>query len=235
MATEPKDALASLDLGSQIRTLRNKREMTLQDLANLTGLSKPNLSQIENNLVTPPIATLLKISSALGVVIGYFFQETGHESSIVVVRKEDRYGIARGPHISHLGYQYEPLAYPKVNKSMEPFIVQTEERRADEITFNNHRGEEFLYVLKGTLEFRCGDQVVELHEGDSIYFDSVLLTGYLFFATLQRVITSNRQNHSLATVRDDIAYFNDSIAVVIFLYQRFCTTGANCPEVSLSN
>ncbi len=53
-----KEQLASLDIGNQVRSLRNKRD--------LTGLSKPNLSQIENNLVTPPIATLLKIAAALG-------------------------------------------------------------------------------------------------------------------------------------------------------------------------
>lgn len=173
-----KDELASLDIGNQIRKLRNKREQTLQDLADLTGLSKPNLSQIENNLVTPPIATLLKISTALGVSIGHFFQETDQDSSIVVVRKEDRYGVAKGPHISHIGYQYEPLAYPKVDKSMEPFIVHMEEREADAIVFNNHQGEEFLYVLEGKLEFHCGNSVVLLREGDSLYFDSVFPHGY---------------------------------------------------------
>lgn len=173
-----KDELASLDIGNQIRKLRNKREQTLQDLADLTGLSKPNLSQIENNLVTPPIATLLKISTALGVSIGHFFQETGQNSSVVVVRKEDRYGVAKGPHITHIGYQYEPLAYPKIDKNMEPFIVHMEERDADAIVFNNHRGEEFLYVLEGKLEFHCGDTVVLLQEGDSLYFDSVIPHGY---------------------------------------------------------
>lgn len=178
MAYDMKDELASLDIGSQIRKLRNGRGLTLQDLADLTGLSKPNLSQIENNLVTPPIATLLKISTALGVSIGHFFQQTAQESSIVVVRKEDRYGVAKGPHISHIGYQYEPLAYPKVDKLMEPFIVHMEEREADAIVFNNHRGEEFLYMLEGKLEFRCGDSIVILEEGDSLYFDSVIPHGY---------------------------------------------------------
>ncbi len=173
-----KDELASLDIGSQIRKLRNGRELTLQDLADLSGLSKPNLSQIENNLVTPPIATLLKISTALGVPIGHFFQATGQESSIVVVRREDRYGVAKGQHISHIGYQYEPLAYPKVDKHMEPFIVHMEEREPSEIVYNNHRGEEFLYVLEGTLEFRCGDSIITLREGDSLYFDSVVPHGY---------------------------------------------------------
>lgn len=178
MAFDMKDELASLDIGSQVRKLRNGRDLTLQDLANLTGLSKPNLSQIENNLVTPPIATLLKISTALGVSIGHFFQQSQQDSSIVVVRKKDRYGVAKGPHISHIGYQYEPLAYPKVDKLMEPFIVHMDEREADAIVFNNHRGEEFLYVLDGTLEFHCGDTLVVLEEGDSLYFDSVVPHGY---------------------------------------------------------
>lgn len=178
MASGMKDDIASLDIGSQVRALRNRRDLTLQDLADLTGLSKPNLSQIENNLVTPPIATLLKIAAALGVSIGYFFQGVGPDSSMVVVRKADRYGVAKGPHISHIGYQYEPLAYPKVDKTMEPFIVHMEEREAEAIVYNNHRGEEFLYVLEGKIEFRRGDTVVLLEEGDSLYFDSVVPHGY---------------------------------------------------------
>lgn len=178
MAGDMKDELASLDIGNQIRKLRNRRELTLQDLAELTGLSKPNLSQIENNLVTPPIATLLRIATALGVAIGYFFQETNQASNVVVVRKADRYGVAKGPHISHIGYQYEPLAYPKVDKCMEPFIVHMEERDADAIVYNNHRGEEFLFVLEGELEFHCGSSIVLLEEGDSLYFDSVVPHGY---------------------------------------------------------
>lgn len=178
MAEKMNEAVASLDLGRQVRRLRNKRELTLQDLADLTGLSKPNLSQIENNLVTPPIATLLKISSALGVAIGHFFQEPQQESGVVVVRKKDRYGVAKGPHISHIGYQYEPLAYPKIDKRMEPFIVHMEEREADDIVFNNHRGEEFLYVIDGTLEFHRGGKIYTLERGDSLYFDSIVPHGY---------------------------------------------------------
>ena len=178
MSQDIKEELASLDIGSKIRNLRTKREMTLQDLATLTGLSKPNLSQIENNLVSPPIATLLKISSALGVAIGHFFQDSPHETDIVVVRKNQRHGIAKGKHISHIGYQYHPLAYPKINKSMEPFVVHMEDREPHDISFNNHRGEEFLYVLEGTLEFHSGNKIITLEEGDSIYFDSVVPHGY---------------------------------------------------------
>ena len=178
MTPDTKHELASLDIGTQVKSLRIKRALTLKDLSDMTGLSKANLSQIENNLVTPPIATLLKISTALGVAIGQFFQQAESESAIVVVRKSDRYGVAKGPHITHVGYQYEPLAYPKVDKNMEPFIVHMEEREADDIVYNNHRGEEFLFVLDGVLEFRCSDKIVTLFEGDSLYFDSSLPHGY---------------------------------------------------------
>ena len=178
MAQDITHQVASLEIGSQIRRLRNRRSLTLQELAELSGLSKPHLSQIENNVVTPPIATLLKIATALGVGIGYFFKDSSKPSNVVVTRKNDRYGVAKGPHISHIGYQYEPLAYPKVNKSMEPFVVEMEQREAKDIVFNNHRGEEFLFLLNGRLEFRCGDDVIVLEEGDSIYFDSDIPHGY---------------------------------------------------------
>jgi transcriptional regulator with XRE-family HTH domain len=178
MEAEIKDTLASLDLGNQIRKLRNKKDLTLQDLANLTGLSKPNLSQIENNYITPPIATLLRLATALGVQIGYFFQDTPQNNNMTVVRKKDRYGVAKKLHITRIGYQYEPLAYPKIEKNMEPFIVHMEEREASDIIYNKHRGEEFLYVLEGCLEFHYGGNTTTLEEGDSLYFDSIIPHGY---------------------------------------------------------
>ncbi len=178
MSKDIKDQVASLDIGNQVRKLRNQREFTLRELSEMTGLSKPNLSQIENNIVTPPVSTLLKISTALGVPIGYFFQNTSHGGNIVVVREKDRYGIAKGSHISTIGYQYEPLAYPRVDKNMEPFIVHMEERNLEDVVFNNHRGEEFLFLLEGRLEFICGDSTIILEKGDSLYFDSSMPHAY---------------------------------------------------------
>ncbi|NNK57655.1 MAG: cupin domain-containing protein, partial [Desulfofustis sp.] len=61
---------------------------------------------------------------------------------------------------------------------MEPFIVEMEMREASDIVFNNHRGEEFLYVLHGRLEFCYGEETVILEEGDSLYFDSIVPHGY---------------------------------------------------------
>ncbi len=177
MPINVKDEIAALNLGEQIRQLRKQRGLTLQEVAGMTGLSKPLLSQVENNIASPPIATLIKISTALGVKIGYFFKDNSLEKRIVVVRKEDRYGIKTRSHHNNskeIGYHYEPLAYPMVDKHMEPFIVEFEPCDTDKLIYNNHKGEEFLFVINGKLEFRCSDEIIILNEGDSLYFDSGL-------------------------------------------------------------
>jgi len=168
------EEIRALNLGSQIRQLRLKKGLTLKDISLLSGLSKPLLSQIENNIAAPPIATLLKISKALGVNIGYFFQECQSPDCIVLVRSQDRREVMRRIHeeASSVGYRYESLAYPKTEKHMEPFLVEIEPRNEKELIFYNHQGEEFLYVLDGEMEFRAAEKVVELKTGDSLYFES---------------------------------------------------------------
>ena len=165
----------ALNLGKQIRKIRLKLGLTLQNLSDLTGLSKPLLSQIENDVTLPPIATLLKISKALGKHIGDFFQETiPNHKRIAVVRQEERKETMRRLHeeAERVGYRYESLAYPMGDKRMEPFMVELEPREERNTPVYHHAGEEFLFVLEGEMEFRGDDQVIALRAGDSLYFDS---------------------------------------------------------------
>jgi transcriptional regulator with XRE-family HTH domain len=161
-------------LGGQIRQLRLQKSMTLQNVSDITGLSKPLLSQIENNVAAPPIATLLKISKAFNVSLGYFFQEPPAVDRIDVLRKEERFAVMRRVHeeTASVGYHYEYLTHPMANKHMEPFMVEIEPRSEEDLLFYQHRGEEFLFVLEGELEFRGGEKTMRLNPGDSLYFDS---------------------------------------------------------------
>ena len=105
----------ALNLGKQIKDMRLKLGLTLQNVSDRTGLSKPLLSQIENDVTLPPIATLLKISKALGKHIGDFFQQgIPAQRRIAVVRQEDRKETMRRLHeeAERIGYRYESLAYP---------------------------------------------------------------------------------------------------------------------------
>jgi transcriptional regulator with XRE-family HTH domain len=165
----------ALNLGNKIRRLRRKKTLTLQNVSDLSGLSKSLLSQIENSFTAPPIATLLKISRALEVKIGYFFQDPPLSSRIAVVRRKDRkktvplHSRANGPKV---GYQYESLAYPMAEKNMEPFMIKIEPRQPENMIFYHHRGEEFLFVFEGRMEFRGADRVIKLDSMDCLYFDS---------------------------------------------------------------
>jgi transcriptional regulator with XRE-family HTH domain len=175
MEINVKDEVAALNLGKKIRNLRKRRGLTLQAVSDMTGLSKPLLSQVENNLAAPPIATLIKISTALGVKISHFFQDHVLEDRIALVRRDERYGVKKLAHherSSEIGYRYESLAYPLLEKQMEPFVAEFEVREENELLYNNHKGEEFIFLLEGRLEFRSPTRTCVLEVGDSLYFDS---------------------------------------------------------------
>jgi transcriptional regulator with XRE-family HTH domain len=177
MPKELEDDLKALEIGKTIRKLRMQKGLTLQNVSDDTGLSKPLLSQIENDIAAPPIATLLKISRALGVDIGYFFQRNPAPERISVVRRNEQREVMRliRGREAKVGYRYESLAHFMPDKQMEPFMVEIEPRSEEELTFYNHPGEEFLYVLGGSMEFRGAEQVIKLGPGDSLYFDSGIL------------------------------------------------------------
>ncbi|BCA78631.1 cupin domain-containing protein [Desulfuromonas sp. AOP6] len=176
-----RDEVKELQIGLKIRRMRQERRMTLQDLAEGTGLSKPLLSQIENEQVIPPLATLLRISKAFKVEIHTFFQEEGDTEKCILVRAGEsrqlrqwsKHGDPRPP------YSYHSLAYGKKNRHLEPFVVEFEARQWRDDLQVNHDGEEFLFLLEGQLEFRYGDQVMQLNPGDSVYYDSSEPHGYI--------------------------------------------------------
>lgn len=173
-------AVKALKIGNKIRQLRQKNRYTLQDLAAKTGLSKPFLSQIENDHVVPPIATLLKLARALNVGLAHFFQDEEGSDKISVTRRDERVRLERRPH-QHKGqvsYIYVALETKKNNKNMEPFLVEFPVQPSEEMVFMSHEGEEFLYVIEGSVEFRTLDRQEILTPGDSIYFESDLSHGF---------------------------------------------------------
>ncbi|MDT8441558.1 MAG: XRE family transcriptional regulator [Desulfuromonadales bacterium] len=162
-------------IGAKIKKLRKARKLTLQDVAQETGFSPALISQIENNNVSPPIATLSKIARFFDVKIGTFFEDEEEECRYEVVRKHERRLVNRV--ISKAGtghgYTYEALSFRKRNSRMEPFVVTVSER-PDEETLYNHEGEEFLLILKGKAEIILENERILLDEGDAVYFDAAL-------------------------------------------------------------
>lgn len=159
-------------ISQNIKEHRLARGLSLEQLAEMTGLTKGYVSKIERSGKAPPFSTLIKIAAALGVdVVNLIAEEveTPADTKICVVRKGEGKEVAtRG---TLYGYHYEALAHQKTGKNMEPYIISAVTEKEEEATFS-HEGEEFQYVLEGTHEFIYGEQKYLLHEGDSIYFDA---------------------------------------------------------------
>jgi len=163
-----------LKIGSKVRELRQRKHYTLQDLVTKTGLSKSVLTEIEDGDTIPPVATLLKLSKALKVGMAYFFEDEIISEKISVTRSGERMRLERRPH-HHEGevdYIYETLETKKPDKHMEPLLVEFRPMDTSDMVFMSHEGEEFLYVLEETLEFRTDDRIEILKPGDTIYFES---------------------------------------------------------------
>ncbi|MDT8418989.1 MAG: cupin domain-containing protein [Desulfuromonadales bacterium] len=163
-----------LQIGQQIRQLRQERRMTLQDLSSTTDLSKPLLSQIENEQVIPPLATLLRIAKALNTPLHTFFQDEDSTQKCLVVRAGEQNPASRRPKLEGppQPYRYRSLAYGKKHKHMEPFLMEFEPHQTEQVSQVQHAGEEFLYLLEGTVELCYADDVYVLNPGDSAYWDS---------------------------------------------------------------
>jgi transcriptional regulator with XRE-family HTH domain len=174
MAKKIDPELQGLAIGAKVRELRQKRRLTLQDLSDRTGLSKPLLSQVENGHVMPPVATLLRIARALDVGIAHFFQGAEKEEKIALTRASERRRLTRRPHqdATAVGYTYESLELHRSRKTMQPLLVTFAAVREEEVVFYSHEGEECVYLLEGELEFRTPEVTRTLRRGDCLYFDS---------------------------------------------------------------
>lgn len=161
------------NIANKIKELRKNIGLTLDQLGGLTDLSKGQLSKIENCQVTPPIGTLSKISHALGVPIGIFFEsetvESLEEQGYIVTRKDERKQVDRLGTRAELDYY--SLSSLKSGNFIEPFILKYYASDKKTNRLYDHSGEEFLLVLKGEIDFIYGKKKIRLQTGDSIHFD----------------------------------------------------------------
>ncbi len=160
-------------VAENIKKIRIQRQLSIEELARKSGLTKGYLSKIENSSKAPPFTTLIKIAAALNTdVVSLLMNEdsvTGQDMQFCLVRANERKEVvSRG---TLYGYQYEALAYKKPGKNMEPFIITP---AFDGEKIFSHEGEEFMFVIEGTHEFVYGNKRYILEQGDSIYFDSAV-------------------------------------------------------------
>jgi transcriptional regulator with XRE-family HTH domain len=149
-------------VGKKIKKERIRKKMSLDRVANETGLSIDYLKKIEAGKEIPPVGTLLQLARALEIDSGFFLreQETSLKSRIKAYTKRTE------------NYAYTTLTPGAENKHLKAFKVIIDPMQDHKGVGYQHEGEEFVYVLAGKIELTVGDHVNMLNASESLHFNS---------------------------------------------------------------
>lgn len=161
--------IKSLNLGLKIRKLREELGKSREELARMIRMDAGLLERIEKNELAPPIATLINIANHTAKDLEYFMTAGVPSKPFSIVKKGKAQQVPRGKNPLH--YVYHQLAPDKSHKQMEPFLVEFRPSK-EKTPLVTHDGEEFLYVLSGTIECRIQNKKFRIQAGDSLYFES---------------------------------------------------------------
>ncbi len=151
-----------MDIGQKIRQLRTQNNLTLEELASRSELTKGFLSQVERNLTSPSVSTLEDILEALGTDLASFFKDS--KENKVVFKKEDYFVDEHEEYCIH-------WIVPNAQKNeMEPILLTLHPHERS-MLMESHNGEEFGYVLKGTLTLVKGNKHYRLKAKETFYLD----------------------------------------------------------------
>jgi quercetin dioxygenase-like cupin family protein/ribosome-binding protein aMBF1 (putative translation factor) len=169
----PSEGEIILKVGESVKEIREKKGLSLKDIFQRTGLQPEFLMDVEKGKISPPLGAIIKLAKALEMKMGYFI--SGAENlPYTVVRKNDHKLISRydSKKSQTYGYEFISLAPHKKDRHMEPFLVTLEPSNIEERS--THDGQEFIFVLEGTMEVHLGEKTHLLEPGDAIYYDSTV-------------------------------------------------------------
>jgi transcriptional regulator with XRE-family HTH domain len=159
------------EMAGRIRSLREDTGLTLQEMAEATGLTVAEYTQIEAGESDPTFTVLYKCAEKLGVdIIDLLTGEGPHLTGYSVVRAGKGLSMKR-----RQGFEYRHLAPTFRDKLAEPFVVTAPYSDAEQdnpIALSRHAGQELDYVLTGHLRFAYEDHTEDLAPGDTVYYDS---------------------------------------------------------------
>ncbi|BCP53587.1 hypothetical protein K32_22040 [Kaistia sp. 32K] len=153
-----------LKVGVKIREARKQRRLTLQRVAEATGLSIGFLSQVERDITTPSLSSLVTIAKVLDLPVSAFLHQP--EIPNAVSRREGRDSYAINP----AWISYERLSTTFPGQMLNAVKMNVPPRYLSETTA--HEGEEIVYVLSGTIRYVIDDTNFDLKAGDTLHFSA---------------------------------------------------------------
>ncbi|WP_462273032.1 helix-turn-helix domain-containing protein [Methanohalophilus sp.] len=172
------------EISSRVKELRGLSGISAEEIASSLDIALEEYNKYESGELDIPASILFEIAQLLKVDMTVLLTGVDPKMHIfTITRKGEGVSVERRKQ-----YQYEGLAPNFIHKKAEPFVVTVEPQSNQESTPNSHPGQEFDYVLEGSLKVIIHDNEIILNEGDSIYFDS-------------------NYNHSMQAVGDKTAKF----------------------------
>jgi transcriptional regulator with XRE-family HTH domain len=163
-------------IGKKINTLCTDKNISFEKLAELSGLKKEQIQIILDSDNIPSLAPLIKIARALGVRLGTFLDDSTALGPVVYKESENIKPVTFSSQLSsansHL--DFTALAAKKSGRAMEPFLITVTTDCKQDPVLSSHEGEEFIYVLEGSVKINYGKEIYVLHAGESIYYDSIV-------------------------------------------------------------
>lgn len=167
MAAILKEAI-SIDVGNRLRQLREGRNISMRTLATMSGLSANALSMIERGKTSPSVSTLYRIAGALNIPVTDFFSPEKARKKVVFLKANER---TRLPFLRGL---WEGLGGEQFTRKAMPFMVTLENGASSGPSHMAHSGHEFVFCLRGQLEYQVEGELFLLETGDSLLFEAQL-------------------------------------------------------------
>jgi quercetin dioxygenase-like cupin family protein len=169
-----RDDCAPEAIGCRVQRLRQEKGLSLEALSQLTGFEVDLLQRIENDEIQPQLGTIIRLSKALDRSLARLVSAGPGGKRYSITRRGTSKPISRSTTArgERPAYSYMSLAPEVDGRHMEALMVELEPSGDD--TPSVHDGEEFIYVLKGTVGLRLGEESFTLETGDSVYYLSTI-------------------------------------------------------------
>jgi transcriptional regulator with XRE-family HTH domain len=164
MCVDMPEPAGKSGFGEKIRVLREAQSWSRENLAEATGQTPEFIAAVETGEISPPVAFILRLAKAYGVDPGTFLRD--EQKKQIRDRRTQAY-INRTRN-----YSYQTLTSGAAHDHLRAFMVTIEPHHDHKPVAYKHEGEEFIYVMKGELEFSLASKVHILKKGESIHFHS---------------------------------------------------------------
>jgi transcriptional regulator with XRE-family HTH domain len=158
-----------MKLGSVLRKERKERRITLKVIAEKAGISEGFLSQVENDVNSPSVYTLINICSAIGIEAGDVIKQAEGQERLIVIKRSEWEDLE----IPKSGFATRRFFSPENRRVIDSSIIAIEPGKSIPARKNIKNSQELLCVLKGSVELTYSDEPVVLHEGDCVQYYSI--------------------------------------------------------------